>query len=180
MYKTNEFSVYLRGLEIDDAEMIFSIHKEPAIIKGFLSYNNFPSFSNEKKWLESKISNTKDVSTAICLKETDELIGCIFLNDINLLNRSGHCPVFISSKFQGKGYATQARILILQYAFYERGLNRIVAYVNENNISSLRVLEKCGYKIEGFMRQSRYQEGLLINQYILSILKEDFDKIVSL
>ena len=34
---------------------------------------------------------------------------------------------------------------------------------------------KLGYKKEGLLRQSVYKNGVLKNQYLLSILRDDFD-----
>ena len=35
--------------------------------------------------------------------------------------------------------------------------------------------EKCGYKIEGMMRQSVYKNGHYHNQVIMSLLREDYE-----
>ena len=73
------------------------------------------------------------------------------------------------------GYATEAMQLIIDFMFQERGMNRIVANVLEHNKASIRMLEKCGYKIEGMMRQSVYKNGHYHNQVIMSLLREDYE-----
>ena len=78
----------------------------------------------------------------------------------------------------GKGFATKARLLILKFAFYERDLERIVAYVLELNKASLRMHEKCGYQKEGILRHSVYKNGQFHNQYIMSILRSEFDQLI--
>jgi len=50
-------------------------------------------------------------------------------------------------------------LLLLDFAFSERGFNRIWALILENNIASRRMFEKCGYKTEGVLRQSIYKNG---------------------
>lgn len=174
----DNYKVYLRGLELDDYKAIHDIKQDSDVLYGYSKYNTYPSTENDKKWVESRIFNKDEVTCAICLKETDELIGIIFLLSIDLHNKSGHCPIFIGKKYWGFGYATQARMLMLKYAFYERGLLRINAYVVEDNAASLRLHEKCGYKQEGLMRKAIFKNGKLMDQYLLGCLKEDFDKLL--
>lgn len=179
MVDFDKFRVYLRALEIEDYKVIHDIRKQDDVIFGYSKYNTFPSSENDKKWVESRIFNKDEVTCAICLKETDELIGCIFLLDIDMYNRVASCPLFLSNSFYGNGYAKEARFLMLKYAFYERGLLRITDYVNEKNVASLQLHNKCGYFLEGVMRQAIFKNGERLNLCILGCLKEDFDKIIS-
>lgn len=178
MIDFSSFRVYLRALELEDYKRIHEIRSEQDVIAGYSKYNTYASSENDKKWVESRIFNKEEVTCAICLKETDELIGVVFLLDIDMHNRVGHCPVFIDKAYWGKGYGTEVRMLILKYAFYERGLNRIYACVNEDNVGSIKMLQKCGFVVEGKMRKSHFSNGDYKDQYVLGCLKEDFDKII--
>ncbi|MEG2318200.1 MAG: GNAT family protein [Rikenellaceae bacterium] len=173
----DNYRVYLRGLEIDDYKAIHEIKKDTDVLYGYSKYNTYPSSENDKKWVESRIFNKDEVTCAICLKETDELVGVIFLLKIDLFNRTGESPIFLSKRYWNNGYATEARMLMLKYAFFERGLNRVTDYVIEENLGSLKMHEKCGYRKEGLLRQSMFKGGKLINQYVLGCLKEDFEKL---
>jgi len=174
----NKFRVYLRALEIEDYKITFEWRKDLEIQYGFNDKRVFVSSENERKWLETAINDFSKVSLGICLKENDKLIGMTFLNDIDMHNRTGHCPSLIGDKeYWGKGYATEARMLILHHAFIDRGLNRVWAKIITDNIASIRMCEKCGYKKEGELRQSRFKNGNMVNQYLYAVLKEDFIKI---
>ncbi len=167
--------VCLRALEIEDHVKIHQWRNDREIARNFGGVPLFSSSLNDRKWVEERIFDKSSVSCAICLKKTDEFIGCIFLNEIDLHNRTGHAPVFIGEKKHwGRGFATDARVLMLKYAFIDRGLNRIWAKVLEDNAAALKMLEKCGYKQEGVLRQAAFKDGVFVNEYILSVLKEDF------
>jgi len=171
--------VYLRALEIDDYIKIHRWRNDREISRNFGGVPLFTSTANEKKWVEDKIFDRNSVSCAICLKENDEFIGCIFLNDIDYHKRSGHVPVYIGEKkIWGKGYATDARVLMLKYAFFDRGLQRVWAHVLEDNKAALRMLEKVGYIKEGFLRKSNFKDGLFVNEHYLAVLKEDFEEVL--
>lgn len=173
-----KFRVYLRALEIDDYKTTFEWRKDLEIQYGFNDKRVFVSSENEKKWIENVINDFSKVSLGICLKENDKLIGLTFLNDIDMHNRSGHCPILIGEKScYGKGYATEARMLILHHAFFDRGLNRIWARVVVDNYSSVKLHENCGYKKEGILRKAKYSQGVLKDVYYYAVIKEDFLKI---
>lgn len=174
-----QIRVYLRALEPEDHLLLHKWRNDEEIGYSFSGTKLFTSTLNEKKWIEDKIFDKTSVSCAICLKDTNEFIGCVFLTNIDLHNRSGHCPTFIGAKEHwGKGYATDARILILKHAFYDKGLERIWAHVHEDNIGSLRMLEKCNYKREGVLRRASYVNGNFVNFVVMSILRDEFDEIV--
>lgn len=67
-------------------------------------------------------------------------------------------------------------MLALDYMFNERNINRVQAIVLESNVASLKMHQKCGYQIDGLLRQSVYKNGKYQNQYVLSLLKEDYLK----
>lgn len=128
----------------------------------------------EKKWVEDTIFNSKDVKLAICLCETERYIGNVYMTDIDMLKRSCHSHVLIGEKdCWGKGYAREALLEAIDYMFKERNIHRIQANILESNVQSLKMHEKCGYKIEGLMRDSVFKNGKFHNQYILSILNAE-------
>ncbi|MBN2829551.1 MAG: GNAT family N-acetyltransferase [Candidatus Cloacimonetes bacterium] len=174
----NKYRVYLRALEIEDYKITFKWRTDSEIQYGFSEKRVFVSSENEKKWMETIINDFNKVSLGICLKETDELIGLTFLTEIDMFNRTGHCPSFIGEKkYWGLGLATEARMLILHHAFFDRGLNRVWARIITDNIPSIRMCEKCGYIKEGLFRKSRFKNGQLVDEYYYAVLKEDFEKI---
>lgn len=173
-----DLRIYLRAFEIEDYKLIHKWRNDDEITRNFGGLKLFTSSENEKKWVESKIFDRENTSCAICLKDSDEMIGCVFLGDINLINKTGHCPTFIGdNKHKRKGFATEARMLILKYAFFDRGLNRIWARILTDNIGSIKMVEKCGYKKEGWLRESVYKDGELKDEYLFAVLKKDFVKI---
>jgi len=68
---------------------------------------------------------------------------------------------------------------MLKHAFYIKGFERVFDYVHEDNIGSLKMHEKCGYKREGLLRRASYVNGEFKNMFILSVLKEDFEEILN-
>ena len=169
------FRVYLRAFEPDDYKKIHVWRQDDEIAQNFGGARMFSSTLNEKKWIEDRIFDKNNVSCAICLKENDEFVGCIFLNYIDLVNRSGNCPLYIGEKsLWGKGYANEAKILMLKFAFFERGLIRVWGNALIDNVGSVKMHEKCGFKKEGVLRKAIFKNGNFHDLYAMAVLKEDF------
>lgn len=135
----------------------------------------YVSESYEKKWVENAISDNKSIRLAVCLKADDTYIGNVYVTDINMTNRSGVSHVLIGEQaYWGQGYATEAYLQLLEYAFNERALHRLVAHILEDNIASQKMHAKCGYKREGVLRESVFKNGRWQNQVVMSILEDEY------
>lgn len=131
--------------------------------------------SYEKKWIEDAIFDSKNIRLAVCLKDSNRYIGNVSITNINLANRSGISNILIGDQScWGKGIGTEAYRQLLEYAFNERGLHRIEALVLEENIASIKMHQKCGFKIEGILRETVFKNGRWQNQVVLSILENEF------
>ncbi len=171
-----EDRIYLRSLEMDDYKTSIQWRKDSQIWDMLGGAKYFVSEAYEKKWVENAIFNSKDVRLAICLSENDKYIGNVYMTDLDETNRSCQSHILIGDKeYWGQGYAKEALLKAIEYMFNERNINRIQAVVLESNKQSLRMHQKCGYKVEGLLRKSVFKSGQYQNQYILSILREDYE-----
>lgn len=172
--------VYLRALEPEDYKISVKWRNDDEINGMIGGPKYFVSSEYEKRWVENRIlNNNTDIALAVCIKENNQYIGNVYLNDINWINKRGESAILIGEQNHwGKGFAFEALVLLLKFAFYERGLNRVSAHVLESNKASLRLHEKCGYQKEGLLRYSVYKNGKFENQFILSILRSEFDKLI--
>jgi RimJ/RimL family protein N-acetyltransferase len=81
---------------------------------------------------------------------------------------------WIGVRYWNKGYCTEAAQAVIDYAFAERGLNRVHARHFASNPASGRVMAKLGMTREGLLRQhvikdDRYEDlvcyGLLRSEW---------------
>ena len=170
-----DFRIYLRALEPDDYLITSEWRNDEEIQNMVGGPKYFVSKERERQWVMDTINDNSRMVLGICLKENDKLIGTVNIQDINWINRSAHVPILLGDKKEWKkGYATEARFLALKFAFDERGFHRVWALVLDDNIPSLKLHERIGYKKEGLLRDSVYKGGRYHNQVYLSILEDDF------
>lgn len=81
---------------------------------------------------------------------------------------------WLSPDYWGRGIATEALRLVCGYAFQELRANRIEARVYGFNSASGRVLEKCGFTLEGRLRRRMVKDGERTDQLVYGLLPEDF------
>ena len=110
---------------------------------------------------------------AVIEKESGECIGQIayFLVDKN--NHFGEIEYCIGKAFQGRGYASEATRAVIDYGFDRIGFHKVQICVRPSNISSRRVIEKCGFEYEGSLRDYFYMDGKYEDRMYFSIIRKD-------
>ena len=168
-----EQRVYLRAFESDDYKQTILWRKDDQIWDMLGGTKYFVSKAYEKKWVENAIFNSKDVRLAVCLCENDKHIGNVYMTDINEINRSCVSHVLIGEKnYWGQGYAREALMQAVDYMFNERNMHRIQANILVSNPASMKMHEKCGYKVEGILKEAVYKNGKYQDQAVLALIKE--------
>lgn len=82
-----------------------------------------------------------------------------------------------------KGYTTEALQLFSAYLYHTNStILRLTLLIHSDNVASLRVAEKCGYKREGTLRNAwvDYGDGVPHSDEILSLLREECPKLQNL
>ncbi len=75
---------------------------------------------------------------------------------------------------KGRGVARQASILLLEYAFCERGLSRVYLYTEVENLAAQRLFEHCGFRRAGIAPKSAVNRGRMVDRYSYELLRADF------
>ena len=77
---------------------------------------------------------------------------------------------WLAKPFWGQGIMTAVVQRLCQHAFREFGLVKITAHVFSRNPASARVLEKCGFQEEGFLRKHFLKDGKFIDVRLFALL----------
>ncbi|MDZ7849969.1 MAG: GNAT family protein [Halodesulfurarchaeum sp.] len=88
-----------------------------------------------------------------------EPVGFCALFHVDESAGSADIVYWITPPAQGQGYMTEATSMLLDYAFGQRRLHRVVARALESNRASQGLLEKLGFTLEGTERAAKFVEG---------------------
>ena len=113
------------------------------------------------------------------LKSEKKVIGNICLSKIDKFNGTTETGSWINKKYWRKGYITEAKIAVNDFAFNKLKLRRIDSQVFRYNKASNATQKKVGYKFEGMKRKSTISKstGKIHDAHIYGLLKEDWKKI---
>ncbi len=104
---------------------------------------------------KQSIEEINKIRWGISLKTDNVLIGEISLYDIHEWD-TGIVGYRLRHEFWNNGYGTEALMEVSEYAFQKLSLRRLEATVVVENIASIRVLEKCGFKREKLVQNEKF------------------------
>lgn len=109
----------------------------------------------------------------------DRLLGRIRYFDLNVRNRSAEIGYILDPDERGHGFAAEALGLLLKHLFNEKRLNKVYAQTAEFNTASIALLNRCGFQLDGRLRQHHELNGVLFDDLIFSLLAEEHNELHS-
>jgi RimJ/RimL family protein N-acetyltransferase len=168
--------VYLRAVEEDDAKVFAD-----------LSRRESETFFDNGRPVRSPVSvadfHTKLaeedppewIRFAICLRANDDVIGANGLSDIDWIHRTAETETeILRPEYRGGGYGTEAKHLMLAYAFERLGLHAVRSYVWQPNGRSAAALRKQGYRDAGMVAWTGQKDGDLVGDYVFDLLASEW------
>lgn len=168
--------IYLRPLQKNDIEKLYVWMNDYEGVLQFLT-TRYPNFlEDEEAWYENLRKNKKsDVVFAIAKSDTHEIIGVMGLHRIDHINGTATTGSFIGDEGdRSKGYATEAKMLVLRYAFNTLNLRKICSHVFATNPRSMRALEKSGYVKEGVLKEHKFINGHYVDEHVFAVFRDSF------
>ncbi len=165
--------VQLRPLERTDISSLRRWVNDPKVSK-FLG-GVFPVMEkDEEEWIDNLHKDTNNIVLGIVDAKIKKLIGAIGLHNIHWQHRTAVTGTFIGEKeYWGKGYGTDAKMLLLDFAFNALDLYGVLSKVFAYNKRSLAYGKKCGYEEIGRIPQwMRAQNGERCDVVLLIVTQE--------
>lgn len=171
-----ENRVYLRALELEDSVLIRKWRSDVEINR-YLAGNVFlVSSEREKKSIENKIhDDSKNLYLGVCLRENNQLIGYVHINNIDLRNLKVEWGGTLIGEREliGKGYGEEASKLLLRFIFDQYPINKCYAFCLAEHPSTIKLFKKLGFQKEGVLRQEVYKNGKFYDLFLYSILRSE-------
>jgi RimJ/RimL family protein N-acetyltransferase len=168
--------VYLRPIEAKDAEVVARASRQET--ETFWDNGRFMrsaiGFSN---WTENlqKEDPQEWVRFAVCLRENDEFIGSIGIDEVQYVHRNGESESEIHrQEYRGSGYGSEAKHLLFEYAFDHLKLHSLQSYVIFPNTRSAAALRKQGYREAGRLNWEYAIKGGFGNLLLFDLLAAEW------
>lgn len=154
-------SVFLRALEPEDLEFLFSVENNEDFWEISATSTPFSRFIL-KQYLENShkdIYEVKQLRLVIC-KTDKRAVGFIDLFDFEPKNQRAAIGIIIASEQErGKGFAAEALEILKKYCFSQLGLHQVYANIGAENKASQRLFENAGFENTGRKKDWNFANG---------------------
>lgn len=167
--------IYIRELTVGDVSPEYVNWLNDNVVNQFMEVRHTVSTEeNCRAFVQSISDDPCSFLFGIYTASDGRHIGNIKIGFINWHYKTGQVSFFIGDRgCWGRGYASEAILLVSQYGFCELGLERLEAGCYESNLASLKALMRCGYSVEGFFRKSFVLNGRRESCFWLGLLKSE-------
>ncbi|WP_418603665.1 GNAT family N-acetyltransferase [Hwangdonia sp.] len=144
-------SYYLQPIKTRDAWALcdFIISNEDRLKRYFpktLEQNLTPDLS--KVFVEKKVKQFRlkeEFLFTLKEKSTKQLVGLIYIKEIDPIKKQGEFAYCIGYPFEDKGLASKSVKLLTEFAFKDLGLKTLQIIAHKTNLASVKVAENCGF-----------------------------------
>ena len=169
----------LREMTQDDVGFYFRHFNNKEVVEGscFPGPKTLESATEELElYCIRRFKENRGIRWGIVRKGSEELIGKCGYYDWNKTSRRAEVGYDLEPAHWGEGIMTEALCAVLRYGFEEMGLNRIQAIIDSENVKSIKLVERLGFKKEGVLRQNSYFRGQFRDEVCFSLLKKEWTR----
>lgn len=152
-------TIELRDYLASDIETLAALANNEHVSRYLIDTFPYPYTRDDAEfWIFSGSKEKGAVTKVICRDGA-------FVGSVGLAPQTGwrsHCAevgYWLGKDYWGKGIAATALGLISDYAFDKCGFKKLFAPVIAENLASMRVLGKCGYSLEGVLKNEVFKHG---------------------
>ena len=167
--------VRLRAYREDDLKNMLAAINNGAVTR-YLQFMRPISQAQEREFLESAMRADDPSNVSFAIESSDsEYLGGVSLMHIDHRNRSAELGILIARPDDwGKGYGSEAALLMMRHGFEEKNLHRIHLRVYDYNERGQKSYVKLGFSEEGRQRQAHFRYGTWHDVVLMAILAEEF------
>jgi [ribosomal protein S5]-alanine N-acetyltransferase len=166
-------SISLRPVLRSDIQELYARHMDISNRGSFFPLG-FVSESEFRRRFEDKGFWEKDEGMLVIVDGGEKMVGHIeFFKTVNYLDELEFSYQIYEQVDRGRGYATEAVNLLVQYLFECLMAYRIRLIIHPENNASRRVAEKCGFTHESTARCAWYHLGRNHDVEVYAILRHE-------
>jgi [ribosomal protein S5]-alanine N-acetyltransferase len=157
--------ISLRDYKTSDAERLVLLADNYNVSRYLVDTFPYPCTQQDADWWIETGSKANNEVTKV-IEAQGEFVGSIGLSpQTGWKNHMAEIGYWLGEAYWGRGIAAEALKIMTDYAISNLKYKKLFAPVLEPNKASMRVLEKCGYKLEGILQQEVFKEDRYFNIY---------------
>jgi RimJ/RimL family protein N-acetyltransferase len=167
----------LRALDSSDADALFGYRSLPEITR-FQGWA--PVTADEAKdFIDTQICHTLDqpgtwFQMGIFSLETKTLIGDVGLHFLEEEKDTVEIGITLAPLLQGNGFAQEVIQAVLSFLFETLHKNKIIASVDPDNLKSINLMERTGFRLEGIYQKAFLFRGEWVDDAVFILNRENW------
>lgn len=114
---------------------------------------------------------------AIIEKESQKIVGDFGVHFLDRENKQVEIGCTLNKNYQNKGYATESVRKVIDFLFSDLNKHRIITSIDPNNVSSIRLVERIGFRKEAHFVESLFVNEKWVDDLIYSLIEKDWKKL---
>ena len=164
----------LRKAKKEDAYPLFKNYWSDKVTAKYMLWKPLENLEEAKEKMRKTIEFEKNKPCYIVVeKKSNEVIGMIGFIEISD-GVFDDCGIGFGTKFTHLGYGTQILQEMLRYLFEECNAKTVLCGAMEQNIPSIKLQEKCGFKFFDKVEKVRDYDNFKYTNLISKITTEDY------
>lgn len=167
----------LRKVTPEVLQFVFRTMNDDGLIR-FLGLSSHEELRKEKVKMEIGIRthNKSFLYFHLITPETNELVGWCGFHTWYLDHFRAEIGYgLMGEKYKKLGFMSEAMEAIVKIGFSEMKLNRIEAFISPNNIPSLKLAQKFGFKSEGCLKNHYLSNEVFEDSEVFGLLRSDYE-----
>jgi RimJ/RimL family protein N-acetyltransferase len=168
--------VRLRWLEPRDVDALLQVFGDPAVMR----YWSSPPLPDRRAAedllaeIRACFERRELFQWGVALAESDRVIGTCTLAWLHAESRRAELGFALGRAHWGHGYMSEALLALLDFAFGPLGLRRLEADIDPRNESSLRLVQRLGFRREGLLRERWLTAGEVQDSLFFGLLSREW------
>lgn len=166
--------VALRTLEDGDAEVVHRWMNDPEVFRS-MDYEAPASVAD----VRADIERSRREGQPFTILVGAEPVGRIGLNQFRRRDRIASLYLYVGEPaFRGHGYARDAVVTLLRYAFERTDLARVELWTLADNERAVELYQSCGFTQDARLPARSFKDGAWVDRVVMSVTREGFDRAV--
>lgn len=162
--------------EKNDAAELFKLRSDERVLK-YLDREGHKSIKDSEQMIENmtiSFVNKEGINWIMRKKDTMDVIGYIGYWRMIRSNVRAEVGYAMKPEYWGNGYMHECLVKVIDFGFNDFCLHSIEGNVNPSNLSSIKLLEKLGFKREAYFKEDYLFNGKFLDSAIYSLLENDY------
>jgi ribosomal-protein-alanine N-acetyltransferase len=166
----------LRQVNVKDISDLYELYSDASSLQ-YQQSEAMTNIDQAKKTIIAFLNgyaSKKFIRWCIADKNSDKIVGVIALHSFDLISSKAEIGYMLNSKYLMQNIMTECAKAILNFAFNEIGFNKIEASIHPDNLRSINLVKKLGFKKEFLLKNIsfNFKTGIFEDRVIFGLYKD--------